>query len=186
MLQYVSQQTHTMQQNTKSMFEKLEADIKRQGHEDVVRRYNKFPRKELRKWEPLISIIAVLLPFIHTQVRKHRQPVKEAVRNIVGEYEPTIHEALKEREYWFRKWEQENSDPKQLSASEDTRINESKSLTTLVKLCFRFIEELKAIEGYDTWFHPIENPMNLVENPYPGFLCTLRARNYVRMLKGKF
>jgi len=166
-------------------YDKLWEESKQFHHQDVQRRQEEF-RKEFQKWEFLMRLVSIIFPSLYKKFYHSRQPVKKDVSRIVQDYSLRIIEAFRDREYWFNLWEKENSDLKKMSASEDTRLKESKSLTNLVHICDDFIEDLKKVKKYNTFFHPIENPMKFIENPYPGYMCTRRAQNYMKMLVGKF
>ncbi len=165
-------------------FSKLWEESKQVHHKGVEKRSTEF-RNEFRKWQFFMQLVGIIFPFVFKKYCAARQPTQKAVNNIVQDFGPKILTALQDREYWFNQWEEENSGPG-LSASSDTSVNESKSLKVMVKLCDQFAEELNVVKGYSGWFHPIENPRKLIENPYPGYLSTLRARNYVKHLMRRF
>lgn len=167
-----------------NQFETMWEESKRDHQKDVEKRSKEF-RSDFRKWQLFMQLVSVVLPFLFRRWYDARRPTQKIVNNIVQDFGPKILAALQDREYWFNLWEEENSGPG-LSAGQNTYSNESRSVTTLVKLCDQFMDELKAVKGYKRWFHPIENPRKLIENPYPGYLSTLRARNYVKHLMRKF
>jgi hypothetical protein len=106
-----------------------------------------------------------------------RESIRKRVQRIVEVYAPRIRDALQQQEDGFCRWESENAGP-QRCGSESASREEVEGRDRAMELSTEMLTKICAIRNYDWHFHPICNPAEMVENPYPGFLSTERGRSY--------
>lgn len=174
-----------------STFSRLWEESKAQHHADADARASEFRKAFEKTWSLLRRpfFYLMLIPFIFSPFRRRFTAKRKAIRaeltKIVAEYVPQIRAELVRWEDGFNQWEAENSSPS-LCGSGNALCKEKEGKEQARKLSAEMLEKINAIPQYDWHFHPIENPAKMVENPYPGFLTSERARNYCDCLVRAF
>lgn len=166
-------------------------ESKAQHHADAEVRASEFRKAFEKTWSllrrPLFYAMLILLVFppFRRRFTVERNAVRTKLAKIVAEYAPQIRAELVRWEDGFNQWEEENSGPS-LCGSGSAFRKEKEGRDRARQLSAEMLEKIGAIPQYDWHFHPIENPAKMVENPYPGFLTSERARNYCDCLVRAF
>lgn len=170
-----------------STFSRLWEESKAQHHADTEARASEFRKDFEKTWSlfrrPLfyVMLISFVIPSLRHRFAVERNAVRGELKKIVAEYVPQIRTELTRWEDGFNQWETENSETS-LCGSVSARRKESEGRENAKRLSIEMIVRIGAIPQYDWHFHPIENPAKMVANPYPGYLTSERARNYVTTL----
>ncbi len=156
---------------------------KAQHRADAEAREGMFRRKFEKTWSLLLTpslylrLPLLIVPAYRRWFMSERQAVLEAIKVIVTEYVPQIRGALVRWEQGFNRWEEENAGPSRCGSAEATSA-ETAGRDAAKRLSQVMLEKLGAIPNYKWHFHMIDDPAKMVENPYPGYLTSVRAHNY--------
>lgn len=174
-----------------STFNALWEESKAAHHADSEARASEFRNVFEKTWSLLwrpffyVMIPLILFPQFRRRFTAERSAVRAKIARIVAEYVPKIRAELVCWEEGFIQWEAENRATSPCGRSESLR-KENGGRDRAKKLSAEMLELIGAIPQYNWHFHPIENPAMMVENPYPGFLTSQRARNYCDCLVQAF
>ena len=112
-------------------------------------------------------------------MEKERDKISEQVSELVTEFVPRIIEQLIKRQQHFDQWETDNKGPELCGNPADIK-SEKTAREQIKSLSNRLLDGITEIKNYSGYFYPIEDPSDMIENPYPGFLSTERALNYCK------
>lgn len=171
-------------ETTEDKLRRLEEESKLEHRKDVEDRVSIY-RVNFYKWRIFMALLSLCVPKLYLKLYKKRAEVRRRVRYVLIHYIPLIQDQMQLKLYFFNLWETENSGPN-LCASRSTISNGNDINNLLEELVPDMMKELYNINEYDTWFHHIEDPRCLIENPYPGYMDIRRACNYCDELLAVF
>lgn len=163
-------------------FAGLWEQAKAQHRAEVGARATQF-RSEFQK-KTLWFYLSLLLPYFFRQYIAEREVVRITAARIVAQYMPQIRAGLVQLQSGFDRWEREN---RCFGCGTGDAIREEDEGRELAwRLSDEMLQKIGAIPSYGMYFQMVENPHKMVENPYPGYLSTQRARNYCDALMKAF
>ena len=171
---------HTIGDTSESVFGKLWEESKVQHHMDIQERLHCY-RKNFYKWNLYMIALCIFSYSKYLKLCKERSRVRRKVYRVLISCIPLITDQLRLKLEYFKLWEEENSGPN-LCSSMLTSTKERDTDKTLEDFITLMISDIEVIPDYDKWFHPIQDPRNFIENPYPGHMDIRRALNYCSYL----
>lgn len=128
-----------------------------------------------------VKVFTFIVPSSFRHFVVERKAVQSELKKIVSEYAPQIRTELKRWEDGFNLWEEENAGPARMGSKYATSMEEA-GRRMAVSLSAEMVKKINAIPNIEWHFHPITEPSDLVENPYPGYLTSQRAQRYCDLL----
>lgn len=177
----------TKHANPKSSEERIDMlweESKAEHRKDVAERLYKYGGN-VRKWQILMLILYLICPKFYLKLYKKRIKVRRKAYCVLLSYMPLIKDQIRLKSKFFNIYEEENSAPN-LCASFVAMSGENDANDAIEKLVIKMTLELIKIPEYNKWFYSIQDPRELIENPYPGYIDTRRACNYCDHLLQSF
>ena len=169
--------------------ERLWKESKAELRAAVEAREKEFQKNFEKKWylcRPLFyKLLSFVIPSLHRRFVAERNTIRAAAKKIMAEYALQVRAEITQWQDGFNQWEEENSGPS-LCGSGSAIRKERKGRDNAIRLSAEMITMVTAIPRYDWHYHPIEDPTDMVENSYPGYLTSERARNYCEYLLQAF